>query len=61
LALQRLQGAVAASRVEGVRTNLAFHAAVLEDPEFQAGGVDTGFLARLLERSPLQTEAGVRG
>jgi acetyl-CoA carboxylase biotin carboxylase subunit len=60
-ALQRLQEAVAASRVEGVRTNLAFHAAVLKDPEFQAGAVDTGFLARLLERSPVQMETGIRG
>ena len=34
----------------GVHTNLAFQARVLADPEFQAGGVDTGFVARLLER-----------
>jgi acetyl-CoA carboxylase biotin carboxylase subunit len=61
LALKRLEEAVAASRVEGVRTNLAFHAMVLKDQEFQAGGVDTGFLARLLERSSLQTGAGIRG
>ncbi|MFL6599850.1 MAG: acetyl/propionyl/methylcrotonyl-CoA carboxylase subunit alpha [Steroidobacteraceae bacterium] len=61
LALQLLQRALAASRVEGIHTNLAFHAAVLKDPEFQAGGVDTGFLGRLLERSHLEKEAGVRG
>jgi acetyl-CoA carboxylase biotin carboxylase subunit len=40
---------------------IAFHAAVLKDPEFQAGAVDTGFLARLLERSPVQMETGIRG
>jgi acetyl-CoA carboxylase biotin carboxylase subunit len=42
----RLAAALAATRIEGVHTNLAFQAALLEDPEFMRGGVDTGFLAR---------------
>ncbi len=50
-ALSRLREAIAAARVTGVATNLPFHAEALADPEFQAGGVDTGFVARLLERS----------
>ena len=45
-ALARLQRAVAATRLDGVATNLAFQAVVLSHPEFQVGGVDTGFLAR---------------
>src|SRR5262245_44824016 len=45
-ALAKLQSAIAATRIAGVATNLAFHADVLSDPEFQAGGVDTGYLAR---------------
>jgi acetyl-CoA carboxylase biotin carboxylase subunit len=49
-ALARLQEALAATRLVGVHTNLPFHAAVLADPQFQAGGVDTGFLARWLQR-----------
>ncbi|MGH8220116.1 MAG: acetyl-CoA carboxylase biotin carboxylase subunit [Steroidobacteraceae bacterium] len=49
-ALARLREAIASARVEGVATNLPFHADVLADREFQAGGVDTGFVARLLER-----------
>jgi acetyl/propionyl-CoA carboxylase alpha subunit len=61
LTLERMRHAIAAARVVGVCTNLAFHVAVLRDPEFQAGGVDTGFVARLLERSPLRTEATARG
>ncbi len=61
LALQRMQRAIAGTRVAGVATNLAFHTAVLEDREFQAGGVDTGFLTRLLERSPMKKEALARG
>ena len=61
LTLERLRRAIAETRVTGVATNLGFHSAVLNDPEFQAGGVDTGFLARLLERSPLKTETVARG
>jgi acetyl-CoA carboxylase biotin carboxylase subunit len=45
-----MRGAIAATRVAGVATNLAFHARVLADPEFIAGGVDTGYVARLLAR-----------
>jgi acetyl-CoA carboxylase biotin carboxylase subunit len=45
-ALARLDAALAATRIEGVRTNIGFQRGVLADPEFIAGGVDTGFLAR---------------
>jgi acetyl-CoA carboxylase biotin carboxylase subunit len=48
-ALAKLREAIASTRVTGVSTNLSFHADVLSDPEFQAGGVDTGYLARRLE------------
>jgi acetyl-CoA carboxylase biotin carboxylase subunit len=47
-ALSRLRQALAATRVSGVHTNLAFQARVLASAEFQAGGFDTGFVARLL-------------
>lgn len=49
-ALARLRDAIGAARVTGVATNLPFHAQVLADSEFAAGAVDTGFVARLLER-----------
>jgi acetyl-CoA carboxylase biotin carboxylase subunit len=49
-ALARMQGAVDATRIAGIESNLEFHAIVLEDAEFQAGGVDTGFVGRLLAR-----------
>lgn len=49
-AISRMQQAIAQTRIVGVCTNLTFHAALLADAEFQAGGVDTGFLARVLER-----------
>jgi acetyl-CoA carboxylase biotin carboxylase subunit len=49
--LAAMRGAIAATRVSGVATNLAFHARVLADPEFAVGGVDTGYVARLLARA----------
>jgi acetyl-CoA carboxylase biotin carboxylase subunit len=52
---------MAAVRITGVHTNLSFHAALLADPEFQAGGIDTGFVERLLERRAESAEGGCRG
>ena len=48
-ALERMRQALAAAHIEGVATNLAFHAAVLADREFERGGVDTSYAARFLE------------
>jgi acetyl-CoA carboxylase, biotin carboxylase subunit len=59
-ALARLRAAIAATRVVGVTTNLPFHAEVLDDPEFQQGGVDTGFAGRLIERRRAQAQPGAR-
>lgn len=50
-ALARLRTALADARIVGVATNLAFQQAVLADPDFARGGVDTGFLARFLDRA----------
>lgn len=55
-ALARLRRAVAATRLVGVRSNLRFHEMVLTHPEFGAGGVDTAFVARMLERAPKMRE-----
>jgi acetyl-CoA carboxylase biotin carboxylase subunit len=60
-ALARLRRAIASPRVDGVQTNLPFHELVLADPEFQAGGFDTGFVARLLERRAATTEPARNG
>jgi acetyl-CoA carboxylase biotin carboxylase subunit len=59
-ALARLRAAIAITRIEGVATNLGLHAEILADPEFMRGGVDTGYLARLLER-PARAAVGHRG
>jgi acetyl-CoA carboxylase biotin carboxylase subunit len=60
-ALAKLREAIAATRVAGVATNLAFHTGVLSDPEFQAGGVDTGYLTRRLEARAAQKMEVSRG
>jgi acetyl-CoA carboxylase biotin carboxylase subunit len=60
-ALARLQRAIAETHIGGVATNLLFHAQVLADSEFRAGGVDAGFAARLLEARPLRTESARHG
>jgi acetyl-CoA carboxylase biotin carboxylase subunit len=46
IALSRLSAAVSATRIAGVKTNLAWLAGVLADVQFVAGGVDTGWLER---------------
>jgi acetyl-CoA carboxylase, biotin carboxylase subunit len=59
--LALLRRAIAATRVEGIATNLAFHSEALADREFEAGAVDTGFVARLLDRRSAATEELPRG
>jgi acetyl-CoA carboxylase, biotin carboxylase subunit len=49
-AVARLRDAIGATQLIGIHTNLAFHELILADAEFQAGGFDTGFVARLIER-----------
>jgi len=56
-----MRSAIAAIRLDGVHTNLSFHKHVLADREFQAGGFDTGFVARLLERYAAMTEVAANG
>jgi 3-methylcrotonyl-CoA carboxylase alpha subunit len=45
-ALRRLNNALADTEIAGVTTNLAFLSAVARHPDFAAGNVDTGFIAR---------------
>jgi acetyl-CoA carboxylase, biotin carboxylase subunit len=49
-ALRSMRQAIAGTRISGVASNLAFHARLLADAEFAAGGVDTGFVSRALTR-----------
>ena len=47
-ALARARAALELLRIEGVTTTVPVHAALLADPEFTAGGVDTAFFERFL-------------
>ena len=60
-ALEKMRRAIAMTRLEGVATNLGFHAKVLADPEFERGGVDTSYLPRFLENRRLVEEARAHG
>ena len=46
-ALDRARAAVAAFRVEGLKTNLPFHAELLEHPSFVSGDYDTALVSRM--------------
>ncbi len=60
-ALQRLAVALERTRITGVATNLRLQAALLRDPGLAAGGVDTGYLARVLPGLPAASLAGHDG
>jgi acetyl-CoA carboxylase, biotin carboxylase subunit len=57
-ALARLRGALARCQVAGVATNLQLLSRMVDDGEMAAGGVDTGYLERYLERWQEGREAG---
>jgi acetyl-CoA carboxylase, biotin carboxylase subunit len=60
-ALVVLRDAIDRCAVDGVITNLSLHRALLADPEFAAGGVDTGYLARWLTPATRAAEAWPAG
>jgi acetyl-CoA carboxylase biotin carboxylase subunit len=49
-AIARMKRALGEYHVGGIRTTIPFFLAVLEDAEFISGDIDTGFIARFLER-----------
>jgi acetyl-CoA carboxylase biotin carboxylase subunit len=48
-ALRNMTAALTNCYIEGVHTNLALHAALMADPTFAIGGVDTSFLPKFLQ------------
>jgi acetyl-CoA carboxylase biotin carboxylase subunit len=48
-ALARARAALSLLRIDGLNTTAPMHAALLADPEFCSGGVDTGFFERFLD------------
>jgi acetyl-CoA carboxylase biotin carboxylase subunit len=49
-ALARMKSALAHCRLQGIATNLELHAALLAQPEFARGGLDTAYLPGNLDR-----------
>jgi acetyl-CoA carboxylase biotin carboxylase subunit len=45
-AIARMRRCLDATIVEGIKTNVPLHRAIMDDPDFQAGRVDTRFLER---------------
>ena len=48
-ALSGMSNALANCKIEGVATNLAMHAMIMNDEEFRKGGVDTRYFPRFLQ------------
>jgi len=57
-ALARLRGALARCEITGVATTIPMLAALTAQPEFARGGVDTGYLARFLDRAGDERRVG---
>ena len=51
-ALRKLRAALENTAIEGIATNLAFQRSILASEDFARGGVDTGFLARSMQKEP---------
>jgi acetyl-CoA carboxylase biotin carboxylase subunit len=51
-AINRLNRAMYEYFVGGIKTNISLFRRILRDPDFIAGNIDTGYLDRLLARSP---------
>jgi acetyl-CoA carboxylase biotin carboxylase subunit len=50
-AVERMRAALIGCRIEGINVTTSLHERILADPEFIRGGVDTGYLGRLLARA----------
>jgi len=53
-AIRRMQRALEMFVIEGVHTTIPLHQRILSHPDFLAGRLDTGFLARLLQPTTLR-------
>src|SRR5262249_21299354 len=60
-ALARLREPIPSARIRGVQPNRAFHTTVVGTADFKAGGVDPGFVTRLLEAQAPKLESARHG
>ena len=49
-AIARMRRCLDAMVVEGIKTTIPLHRKIMDDPDFQAGRIDTGFLSRYQPR-----------
>lgn len=56
-AIDRMLRALDEYVIGGIRTNLALFRRILNDPDFQAARIDTGYLDRLLAQTPAESGA----
>jgi acetyl-CoA carboxylase, biotin carboxylase subunit len=57
-AIARMKRALREYRIDGIKTNLSFFAALLADPAFVAGEFSTGFIDEFLRRHPGHADDG---
>lgn len=50
-AIERMKRALEEFYTEGIKTTVPFHLKVLDDPEFRAGNLHTGFISEMAERN----------
>lgn len=53
LAIERMLRALSEYHVGGIATNLSLFRHILQDPDFRTANIDTGYLERLLAKSPI--------
>jgi acetyl-CoA carboxylase biotin carboxylase subunit len=58
VAIERMRTALAATHLQGVRTNVELQSAVLGSEEFAAGGVDTNWLGEFIRREGWEAPRG---
>ena len=56
-AIQRMRVALSEYQISGIKTNIALHQKVLQDPEFLAGDVHTRYLDKFLPRPVVRPAA----
>jgi len=59
MAISRLTRALNEYFVGGIKTNISLFRRILNDPEFHAARIDTGFLDRMLKQNAAETDAQV--
>ena len=57
-ALDRMARALAEFEIEGIRTTIPFHIALMQDEDFRKGTYSTGFVEHFLARRPWERTAG---